>query len=89
MEVTRATVFAYLQVLTAAAFLGSPAVTEWTDPLAAGRVGIALCLLAFAVSLVRTPEQVTRGTAPAPRWLLALAGVATLAALGLAISLLR
>lgn len=83
----RATVLAYLQVLAAVAFLVPPTVRSGSALLAVANVGIALCLFAFAASLVTTPDQVRRGAEPASRWLLAFAGVATLAALWLVVSL--
>jgi hypothetical protein len=47
----RASVLAYLQALTAIVLLGSPTVTDGTDPLAAaGQVAIAVCPLTVAVS---------------------------------------
>mgnify|MGYP006280595785 CR=1 FL=1 len=86
--VARATVFAYLQMLTAVVVFGVPAVTDGSDSLAvASQLVLCGVALAVAASLLRHPEQVSRGADPASRWLLALAGVATLAALWFSVSL--
>ena len=80
--VRRATVLAYLQVLVAGTVFGLPAVTDGSDPLVvASQLTLCGFALAFAGSLLRTPDQVRGGTDPAPRWLLALGGVATVGAL--------
>lgn len=85
---TRGRTVAYLQALVTVALLPRPGTVAGTPlPVLAGRLVLVACLLTVAGLVVYDPGRIHRGTDPAPRWLLSLAGVGTLAALGLVASL--